>query len=226
MDEILIKSELDKKWKNILFYSMIVFLALAVLCLLIQFSSWGADDNKYVRVYGYTLKGGTSAFDEYVEKGYSIRYYTNFWSFAWIYLCFSFTLFGLIAMVIYFAFTKSELIISNMNVKGKSLFGKEVALPLYMVSAYSTRSLFSTIAVATASGFTKFYLISNYKEIGEVLTGLLNDRQKNTEVVSAPVIQAQSGNSVSELKELKDLLDAGVITQEEFDAKKKQVLGL
>ena len=114
-----------------------------------------------------------------------------------------------------------------MNVKGKSLFGKEVSLPLYMVSAYSTRALFSTISVATASGFTKFYLISNYKEIGEVLTGLLNDRQKNTEVVTAPATtQAQGVNAVAELKGLKDLLDAGVITQEEFEAKKKQVLGL
>ena len=29
-----------------------------------------------------------------------------------------------------------------------------------------------------------------------------------------------------ELKKFKDLLDSGIITQEEFDAKKKQLLGL
>ena len=29
-----------------------------------------------------------------------------------------------------------------------------------------------------------------------------------------------------ELKKLKELLDMGIITQEEFDAKKKQLLGL
>ena len=28
------------------------------------------------------------------------------------------------------------------------------------------------------------------------------------------------------IKEIKELLDAGIITQEEFDAKKKQLLGL
>ncbi len=46
--------------------------------------------------------------------------------------------------------------------------------------------------------------------------------------------QAQSNNgnvasiisSADELKEFKELLDSGVITQEEFDAKKKQLLGL
>ena len=39
----------------------------------------------------------------------------------------------------------------------------------------------------------------------------------------------QSNNSTSnadELKKYKELFDGGVITQEEFDAKKKQLLGL
>ena len=33
-------------------------------------------------------------------------------------------------------------------------------------------------------------------------------------------------SNADELKKYKELLDAGVITQEEFDAKKKQLLGL
>ena len=33
-------------------------------------------------------------------------------------------------------------------------------------------------------------------------------------------------SSADELKKYKDLLDSGAITQEEFDAKKKQLLGL
>ena len=33
-------------------------------------------------------------------------------------------------------------------------------------------------------------------------------------------------SAADELKKYKDLLDSGVITQEEFDAKKKQLLGL
>ena len=41
---------------------------------------------------------------------------------------------------------------------------------------------------------------------------------------NAPAIQALS--PAEELKKFKDLLDAGIITQEEFDAKKKQLLGL
>lgn len=37
---------------------------------------------------------------------------------------------------------------------------------------------------------------------------------------------ATNGNSYAELKELKALLDEGIISQEEFEAKKKQILGL
>ena len=34
------------------------------------------------------------------------------------------------------------------------------------------------------------------------------------------------GNTVEDLRSLKELLDSEIITQEEFDAKKKQILGL
>ncbi len=36
----------------------------------------------------------------------------------------------------------------------------------------------------------------------------------------------QSASSADELKKFKELLDSGIITQEEFDAKKKQLLRL
>jgi predicted Zn-dependent peptidase len=43
----------------------------------------------------------------------------------------------------------------------------------------------------------------------------------------APVqVSIQQTSSADELKKYKDLLDQGIITQEEFDAKKKQILGL
>ena len=37
---------------------------------------------------------------------------------------------------------------------------------------------------------------------------------------------AQSGNNINDIKSLKELLDMGAITQEEFDVKKKELLGL
>lgn len=43
---------------------------------------------------------------------------------------------------------------------------------------------------------------------------------------TAPVVQAAPVSSADELKKFKELLDMGIISQEEFDAKKKQLLGL
>ena len=43
---------------------------------------------------------------------------------------------------------------------------------------------------------------------------------------SASMTAQKTDNCIEELTKLKDLLDTGVITQEEFDAKKKQILGV
>ena len=43
---------------------------------------------------------------------------------------------------------------------------------------------------------------------------------------ASPVQVVQQTSAADELKKFKELLDMGAITQEEFDAKKKQLLGL
>lgn len=56
---------------------------------------------------------------------------------------------------------------------------------------------------------------------------LENTLQAQTaKMVKQPTKTAKSDNRIEELTKLKDLLDTGVISQEEFDAKKKQLLNL
>jgi hypothetical protein len=71
---------------------------------------------------------------------------------------------------------------------------------------------------------TKFALIGNYAEIGNVLSKMINDRQDNT--IKTGIKTEVSNSNMDDLVKLKTLLDQGIITQEEFDAKKKQLLGL
>ena len=132
---------------------------------------------------------------------------------------------GIILLIVYLN-SKCELVVTEQNVKGRTLLGKEVVLPLHMVSAYSTRKFLSTIVVVTSSGITRFGFIENYKEIGDVLEKKINEIQANTSNASTIASTTPKGDSLDDLKKLKELLDAGVITQEEFDAKKKQLLGL
>lgn len=51
-------------------------------------------------------------------------------------------------------------------------------------------------------------------------------KKANKEIPSPLTTIVQNTSDADELKKYKDLLDNGVITQEEFDAKKKQLLGL
>ena len=134
--------------------------------------------------------------------------------------------FLLVGFVAYFWLSKIELIVSDKRVYGTAAFGKRVDLPLDSVSAIGT-GWPKGIAVATSSGKISFLAIKNCGEIHKVLSNLLIERQNK---VSAPIQttikQEVNQSNADELKKYKELLDMGVITQEEFDAKKKQLLGL
>ena len=59
----------------------------------------------------------------------------------------------------------------------------------------------------------------------KALSGVLHDALVSSKAGSAPV-QAGTSNVADELIKLKELVDMGVITQEDFDAKKRQLLGI
>ena len=80
------------------------------------------------------------------------------------------------------------------------------------------------MTLSTSSSVTKFSLIPNYFKIGNVLAQLINQRQTNTASPSEHTFTASQ--SMDDLVKLKDLLDKGIITQEDFEAKKKELLGL
>ena len=118
-----------------------------------------------------------------------------------------------------------ELTITDKRIYGKVAFGKRVDLPIDSVSAISMRPFMKGVAVSTASGKISFLLLENANQIYESMNKLLIERQAQTR--TAPVAEpVPSMSNADELKKFKELLDGGVITLEEFDAKKKQLLGL
>lgn len=130
----------------------------------------------------------------------------------------------LIGALIYAEYSKIEITVTDKRVYGKTVFGKRVDLPMDSVSAVGARWP-KGIAVATSSGKIAFLMIKNRDEIHRAISELLVERQ--TKQPATPTItQEVSQSSADELKKFKDLLDAGIITEEEFNAKKKQLLGL
>ena len=136
-------------------------------------------------------------------------------------------LFGILSIpfiICYFYAKKMSLTVTNKRVYGKAAFGKQVDLPLDSVSAIGM-SAFQGIAIGTSSGKIKFVGISNRDEIHNAISNLLVERQEKKTVEQKPATVIQQSDA-DELGKYKKLLDDGVITQEEFDAKKKQILGL
>lgn len=112
-----------------------------------------------------------------------------------------------------------SLTVTNIRVYGK-IPGKRVDLPIDSISSVAT-SWMKGICIGTSSGRINFKCVKNQEEVHSVISELLIKR--NQEKTNSDI---QPKTLDEELKRLKVLFDDGIITQEEFDAKKKQLLGL
>ncbi|MBQ7119914.1 MAG: SHOCT domain-containing protein [Oscillospiraceae bacterium] len=131
---------------------------------------------------------------------------------------------AVMAFFFYYIFSKNEIVVTNKRVYGKVAFGKRIDLPLDKISSISVCA-FNGIGVATASGTIKFLFCQNRDVVFNAISSLLIERQEqNTKANTQNSSPTQS--NADELKKFKELFDSGIITQEEFDAKKKQLLGL
>ena len=202
-EKVLIESKNSEKWKKgVLFCAL--FAAINIVLLIINFSkSFGPTPGPGVAV---AAPDATSAVVSYFPG----------------------IIIGILGCVIIVTIAKvinnCSIMVTDKRVIGK-INKKNVDLPIDSISAVGTGGG-SSITVSTASGVIRFKWIENNEEIRRILSKLIMQRQEDAkkQIVSSPV--AESTSNADELKKYKELLDSGVITQEEFDAKKKQLLGL
>ena len=134
-----------------------------------------------------------------------------------------------------------ELYDDKIDGNRKKVFSKKaLKLPIdkidnIMVSEGIFDKLFSgkTVSVRSASGIVKFAWVQNADEFVQATLDKIEDykqttiKEDNKNLISAVANSAQAnagGSSAEKLKELKELLDSGIISQEDFDAKKKELL--
>ena len=122
-------------------------------------------------------------------------------------------------------YSRCSITVSEKRVYGKAVFGKRVDLPIDAVSATARISELNGISISTSSGRISFFAIKNVNKIYQIINNLLIERQQE-KANATTIATAPKSDEADQLKKFKDLLDSGVITQEEFDAKKKQLLGL
>ncbi len=145
----------------------------------------------------------------------------------------------------YFTSKQCRLSLTDKSVTGnkKTLFSNKVLkLPIDKVDAIMASHSFldtlrggDTLLIRSASGVIKFPWVQNANDFVKKTLAKIEEykqsvKNENKNLVSA-VLNNTANNSNSDgsssaarIKELKDLLDSGLITQEEFDSKRKELL--
>ena len=109
--------------------------------------------------------------------------------------------------------------VTDKRVFGKAhsaFFWKRCDLPIDSISSVSL-TMGKSISVSTSSGIIKFGFILNADEIYSEINALLINRQQNSQ-------QKPEISKADEILKYKELLNAGVITEEQFEEKKNELL--
>ena len=97
-------------------------------------------------------------------------------------------------------------------------------IPLNTINAvsYSSKILFATITITNGANTTVIEQVS--KGTAEPMVKAIKDAQQN--YINRQNVSPQPLDEADQIRKFKSLLDDGIITQEEFEAKKKQILRL
>ena len=132
-----------------------------------------------------------------------------------------------LALFIFLAYLASKKVIikvSDLKVYGSYglIFTTDFDLPIDSINSIETYKKSKGFAIRTSSRTIAFSDIDNVTQITQTISELVSSRNNKSNSVNFSIPQSNA----DELKKFKELLDSGIITQEEFDAKKKQLLGL
>lgn len=122
----------------------------------------------------------------------------------------------------------------GVNGNRKKLFSnKSLNLPIEKVDSISIENNIidklvggETIAIRSASGLIKFICVYNASEFVDKTLAAIKEYKESAKPVSENIQQNNGNDNFEQIQKLKSMLDSGIITQEEFDAKKKELLGL
>ena len=196
--------------------------------LLVLFSlivaSWAYDEVDLYMYFGFGVSGWFPGWIKY-DDSFIDFFFGEFFNFDCYYGYM--IMLGVVALIVGIIMKsnteKCEITVSNEAISGKLPHGKTVHIPLNQITAIN-RSSINGVSITSIGNVSNFHCIENREEVMKAISYLLANPQQS----SAQPTQSAStnGSEAEQLKRLKDLLDSGVLTQEEFDAKKKQILGL
>lgn len=180
----------------------------------------------------------------YYIYGYKIPYETTSWTYRYelyemftTYIALVFFVLFLVFIILYFVQSNNKVSISTTMFRGVNGFGKVTLIPIEQIASTSIASGNSSITINQMGKKHKFYWLINNTLLCETINNIKAGKFES-EKLEQPSDSVYETNPVSddknktiaesaeEVKQLKALLDDGVITEEEFNSKKKQILNL
>lgn len=228
---IIEKSKPEAKKKKFLHYVTIIIFVVAIVLMagtLFYYTSVG-NWEEVKKYYTSTYPWGESYEDwRLVERHIvELEEIFTFWISIFLFLVSS------VLFIIYESIRNSWICVSKSGVVGRTIFGKAFNIPFSSINYAKSSNLLSKVIIKTNGKSKSAFMIENHPNIVKLINETISELKVNKNnipntVIRGPrvVVQSNQSSSTDELIKLKELLDSGVITQEDFDAKKKQILGI
>ncbi|MBE6862214.1 MAG: SHOCT domain-containing protein [Ruminococcus sp.] len=128
---------------------------------------------------------------------------------------------SLIMFILNFALKRlcyyKNIIITNKMMYVKTLKNKKTAISINDIHAVSA-IIANGISVTTSSGTQRFLFIKNKEKVYHVLSSLIKNNPSNTTKIT------NKNNAIEKITVLRQLLENDLISQQEFDRKKEDIL--
>lgn len=172
---------------------------------------------KLMNAAGYECYDGSEYF-EYYSFGDYYLYKNTYTPFLVIYGI----IFGLVTLttIALLLDKKRNIIVKKDTVTITKLFKKKADLLIADINSVETTKLKGVKIIGNGFKYS-ILLLSNNEEVKDNLFKLLGTAKKEIKETKE---KKENISAADEIKKYKDLLDAGAITQEEFDKKKKELL--
>lgn len=175
---------------------------------------------KVMKTGGYDGTFDGDVANWFVHTNYFSYFFGYYWRSVVAIICYIVIL-GVITFMIYvIQESKKQILVCEDSVICKTSPKKSKSLPLGDISQVDVAKDALRLVGRGIS-----FQISNLTNADEIKSAIMEQRTMNQRPVNDPNASS-TFSTAEELKKYKDLYDNGIISQEEYDAKKKQLLGL
>lgn len=160
----------------------------------------------------------------------SERFFDSFWMSLFLWgTFFSLPISVLPHILLHKFYYRQSITVTNQRVRCTSGFKDELNIPITAISSVAVNSgIFKSVGLTCAGNRYSIGFIENCKEIYNVINALINENrnEKSPPATQINDVKIPNSNIADEIRKYKQLFDDGIITKEEFEAKKKQLLNL